>query len=109
FSDVHDMQREQEELAHRMGEVDHAGEEYAQIVERFHRIQAELHARDGYSIEAEVGTVLNGLGFKKEDWERRTEEFSGGWQMRIALAKLLLEKPNLLLLDEPTNHLDLHT
>ncbi len=109
FSDVHQMQREQEELAHRMGEVDHASSEYQQIAERFHRIQAEIHARDGYSIEAEVGTVLNGLGFKKEDWERRTEEFSGGWQMRIALAKLLLQKPNLLLLDEPTNHLDLET
>src|SRR5215475_8253122 len=109
FSHVHQMQREQEELAHRMGEVDHASAEYAQIAERFHRIQAEIHARDGYTIEAEVGTVLNGLGFRKEDWERRTEEFSGGWQMRIALAKLLLQKPNLLLLDEPTNHLDLET
>src|SRR6478609_978823 len=109
FDHVHQMQREQEELAHRMAEVDHAGAEYAQIAERFHRIQAEMQARDGYTIEAEVGTVLNGLGFKKEDWERRTEEFSGGWQMRIALAKLLLQKPNLLLLDEPTNHLDLET
>jgi ATP-binding cassette subfamily F protein 3 len=109
FEHVHQMQREQEELARRMAEVDHASAEYQQIAERFHRIQAEMQARDGYTIETEVGTVLNGLGFKKEDWQRRTEEFSGGWQMRIALAKLLLQKPNLLLLDEPTNHLDLET
>jgi ATP-binding cassette subfamily F protein 3 len=109
FDDVHAMQREMEELAHRMGEVDHSGDEYRQIADRFHHLQAEIHSRDAYSIEAEVGGVLQGLGFKKEDWERRTEEFSGGWQMRIALAKLLLEKPNLLLLDEPTNHLDLET
>jgi ATP-binding cassette, subfamily F, member 3 len=109
FSHVHQMQREQEELAHRMGEVDHSSPEYEQIAQRFHRIQAEIHARGAYTIEAEVGAVLNGLGFRKEDWERRTEEFSGGWQMRIALAKLLLQKPNLLLLDEPTNHLDLET
>ena len=109
FSHVHQMQREQEELAHRMAEVDHSSAEYTQIAERFHRVQAEIQARDGYTIEAEVGTVLNGLGFRKEDWERHTEEFSGGWQMRIALAKLLLQKPNLLLLDEPTNHLDLET
>ena len=109
FEYVHQMQREQEELAASMAEVDHASAEYTQIAERFHRIQAEIQARDGYAIEAEVGTVLNGLGFSKEDWQRRTEEFSGGWQMRIALAKLLLQKPNLLLLDEPTNHLDLET
>src|SRR6478752_3230775 len=109
FEQVHQMQREQEDLARRMAEVDQASAEYQQIAERFHRIQAEMQARDGYTIEAEVGTVLNGLGFKKEDWERRTEEFSGGWQMRIALARLLLQKPNLLLLDEPTNHLDLET
>ena len=66
-------------------------------------------AHDGYALDAQVGAVLGGLGFTKEDWPRQTEEFSGGWQMRIALAKLLLQKPNLLLLDEPTNHLDLET
>src|SRR5215469_1747910 len=109
FDEVHRMQREMEELAHRMAEVDHQSAEFEEIGDRFHELQAEIHARDAYSIESEVGVVLSGLGFKKEDWERRTEEFSGGWQMRIALAKLLLEKPNLLLLDEPTNHLDLET
>jgi ATPase subunit of ABC transporter with duplicated ATPase domains len=62
---------------------------------------------DGYSIELKTSTVLQGLGFKTADFERPTETFSGGWQMRIALAKLLLGQPNLLLLDEPTNHLDL--
>src|SRR5215472_6356200 len=109
FDEVHRMQREMEELAHRMAEVDHVSPEYEQIGDRYHHLQAEIQARDGYTIEAEVGVVLSGLGFKKEDWDRRTEEFSGGSQMRIALAKLLLEKPNLLLLDEPTNHLDLET
>ncbi|HLW52018.1 MAG TPA: ATP-binding cassette domain-containing protein [Candidatus Angelobacter sp.] len=109
FDEIHRMEREMEELAERMGQVDHESAESAQIADRFHEIQAEIHARGAYTIEAEVGVVLNGLGFKKEDWERRTEEFSGGWQMRIALAKLLLEKPNLLLLDEPTNHLDLES
>jgi ATP-binding cassette subfamily F protein 3 len=107
FSSVRDIEREMEELTHRMGELDPLGAEYAQVADRFHHLDSEFHARDGYTIEAQVGTVLAGLGFPKEDWHRRTEEFSGGWQMRIALAKLLLEKPNLLLLDEPTNHLDL--
>ena len=91
-------------------ELDHAG---AANTQRWpsatQRIAGEFHARDGYALDAQVGTVLDGLGFRKEDWTRQTEEFSGGWQMRIALAKLLLAKPNLLLLDEPTNHLDLET
>ena len=107
FADLRALEDEQEDLARRMAELDPASAEYAQVAERFHRAEGEFRARDGYAIEAQVGSVLSGLGFPQRDWKRRTEEFSGGWQMRIALAKLLLEKPNLLLLDEPTNHLDL--
>ncbi|MCE5306620.1 MAG: ATP-binding cassette domain-containing protein [Acidobacteriales bacterium] len=107
FADVQAMEREMEMLTRRMSELDPAGEEYHAVSDRFHRVEAELRSRDHYTIDAQVGTVLSGLGFSREDWTRPTEHFSGGWQMRIALAKLLLEKPNLLLLDEPTNHLDM--
>src|SRR5580700_7941640 len=107
FASLQQMEVEMEELTHKMGELDPAGPEYAQVADRFHQLDSEFRTRDGYAIEAQVGTVLSGLGFPHEEWNKRTEHFSGGWQMRIALAKLLLEKPNLLLLDEPTNHLDL--
>jgi ATP-binding cassette subfamily F protein 3 len=107
FAELHALEAEQQTLERRMGELDHESPEYQQIVDRYHHVQAEFTTRDGYNTESRVGTVLTGLGFSKEDWQRRVEEFSGGWQMRIALAKLLLEEPNLLLLDEPTNHLDL--
>jgi ATP-binding cassette subfamily F protein 3 len=107
FADLHEMEQELEALHHSLAEMDPASAEYAAAAERLHHIDSEFRNRDGYAIEAQVGTVLDGLGFHKEDWTRRTEQFSGGWQMRIALAKLLLEKPNMLLLDEPTNHLDL--
>ena len=107
FEYIRAMEAEQKELEHRMGELDHESFEYQRISERYNHLQAEFTARDGYNIESRVGGVLTGLGFSKEDWQKRVEQFSGGWQMRIALAKLLLEEPNLLLLDEPTNHLDL--
>jgi len=107
FTGLHAIERELEELTHKISELDHTSPEYAEVADRYHSLEHEFRTRDGYSIEAEVGRVLQGLGFRKEDWERQTDEFSGGWQMRLALAKLLLQKPNLLLLDEPTNHLDL--
>jgi ATP-binding cassette subfamily F protein 3 len=107
FSSLREMEQEMEELTHRMSELDPGSLQYGQVADRFHQLDSEFRNRDGYAIEAQAGTVLAGLGFPHSDWQRRTEEFSGGWQMRIALAKLLLEKPNLLLLDEPTNHLDL--
>jgi ATP-binding cassette subfamily F protein 3 len=107
FDDIKAMEIEQEELTHKLSVLDHESPEYNDVADRFHHIQNEFIARDGYNIESKVGEVLRGLGFSPEDWQRRTEEFSGGWQMRIALAKLLLQAPNLLLLDEPTNHLDI--
>ncbi len=107
FSKLRAMEEEMEQLTASMSELDHASAEYAQVADRYQRVEHEFQARDGYAIEAQVGSVLTGLGFRKDDWDRQTDEFSGGWQMRIALAKLLLQKPNLLLLDEPTNHLDL--
>jgi ATP-binding cassette subfamily F protein 3 len=109
FDELHEMQREVERQAGQMAELDHESPEYQAAAERYSMLQDRFHALDGYALDAQVGSVLTGLGFGKEDWTRQTDEFSGGWQMRIALAKLLLAKPNLLLLDEPTNHLDLET
>jgi len=107
FSELDAIEKEMEALTRSMSELDHAGPEYASVADRYQKLEYEFVARDGYTLEAQVGMVLTGLGFHRDDWTRLTEEFSGGWQMRIALAKLLLQKPNLLLLDEPTNHLDL--
>src|SRR5450631_3998342 len=109
FSRLSNMEKELEQLTASMAELDSGSAEYGQVADRYHRIEHEFQTHDGYAIEAQVGTVLAGLGFRTEDWHRLTDEFSGGWQMRIALAKLLLQKPNLLLLDEPTNHLDLES
>jgi ATP-binding cassette, subfamily F, member 3 len=107
FEHLLDMEKEMEALTGQMAETDPASEAYRQITERYHRVETEFQGREGYSLEAQAHAVLNGLGFGREELQRPTEEFSGGWQMRVALAKLLLIKPNVLLLDEPTNHLDL--
>ena len=109
FDELRGMERAIEQEAARLSELDHASAEYEAAAERYSMLQDRFHALDGYALDAQVGSVLTGLGFDKDDWPRLTDEFSGGWQMRIALAKLLLARPNLLLLDEPTNHLDLET
>ena len=107
FDNLKDMEREMEQLARSLSDLDPASEEYSAAATRYTSLDAQFRNRDGYALEAKVGSVLTGLGFPKEEWTKRTENFSGGWQMRIALGKLLLEQPSLLLLDEPTNHLDL--
>jgi ATP-binding cassette subfamily F protein 3 len=109
FDELRDMEKESEALTHVLSDADPKSKEYAAAADRYSEIADHLHAHDIYTLDSQVGAVLGGLGFSKEDWLRRTEEFSGGWQMRIALAKLLLQKPSLLLLDEPTNHLDLES
>ncbi len=109
FDHLHAMEAEATQLTHTLSDADPKSKEYAAAAERYSDIADQLHVHDIYTLDSQVGAVLGGLGFSKEDWGRNTEEFSGGWQMRIALAKLLLQKPSLLLLDEPTNHLDLES
>jgi ATP-binding cassette subfamily F protein 3 len=97
-------------LAQLEQEMETAGSSVAaSLLDEYGRLRTRFEARDGYNIESQARRVLFGLGFHEEDMERSTDEFSGGWQMRIALSKLLLRAPEILLLDEPTNHLDLES
>src|SRR5713226_8248373 len=107
FGELVEMKAEMHALEERLGDPSIPEGDHDAMLHRYSDLQDQFRMREGYSIELRTGTVLQGLGFKPLDFERPTETFSGGWQMRIALAKLLLGQPNLLLLDEPTNHLDL--
>lgn len=109
FDELRGMEHELHRLGHALSELDPESGAYGVAAERYSHLESRLRALDGYALDAQVGAVLTGLGFSKTDWARSTNEFSGGWQMRIALGRLLLAKPSLLLLDEPTNHLDLES
>jgi ATP-binding cassette subfamily F protein 3 len=107
FKPLLDMRDEIASLEDRLGSDDVPDAERAEMLTRYSDLQEAFRREEGYSIDLKVTTVLRGLGFSADDLDKASETFSGGWQMRIALAKLLLGRPGLLLLDEPTNHLDL--
>ncbi|HWA34026.1 MAG TPA: ABC-F family ATP-binding cassette domain-containing protein, partial [Cyclobacteriaceae bacterium] len=102
FKDAVDTQRQIEKILHKL-ETEYADE----LVEKLTRLQEKFEQLDGYTMQAKAEEILEGIGFSTSDLHRPLKEFSGGWRMRVMLAKLLLEKPSLLMLDEPTNHLDL--
>ncbi|MBT1070771.1 ABC-F family ATP-binding cassette domain-containing protein [Pelotalea chapellei] len=107
FGDLLAMEEELHHLAQELEGQNGDSPEHHQMLHRYGELQEQFRHRGGYTMEAEIGTVLKGLGFSPDDWYRDCGEFSGGWQMRIALARLLLQQPDVLLLDEPTNHLDI--
>lgn len=111
FDEVIESQREVINLEHKIHalEAEVAASEDAKKLQELGILHDEFERLGGYTLEADARAVLFGLGFKEEDMARHTTEFSGGWQMRIALAKLLVKAPQILLLDEPTNHLDLES
>ena len=107
FKPLLDMRDEIASLEDQLGDGTVPESRHADMLSRYSELQETFRRLEGYSIDLKITTVLRGLGFTAEDFDKPSETFSGGWQMRIALAKLLLTRPGLLLLDEPTNHLDL--
>lgn len=110
FAHLHEMEAHIEELNRQLGErTDYESESYMALIEEVATLSEKFYAIDMTHFEEDVEKTLLGLGFERSDFHRQTSEFSGGWRMRIELAKMLLQKPDVLLLDEPTNHLDIES
>ena len=110
FADVLNMKKEIDEINEQLTiRTDYESDEYMKLIERVSELSEKFYSIEEVNYEAEVEKVLKGLGFEREDFNRQTSEFSGGWRMRIELAKILLKKPDLILLDEPTNHMDIES
>ncbi|MCF2489903.1 ABC-F family ATP-binding cassette domain-containing protein [Dyadobacter sp. CY347] len=110
FKQVFEMRAEMEKLNHALEtRTDYESDEYMAIIEQVTEIGEKYYQLEEVNYDAEVEKALKGLGFRPEDFQRQTKEFSGGWRMRIELAKILLQKPDLILLDEPTNHIDIES
>ncbi|OUO52844.1 glycosyl transferase family 2 [Parabacteroides sp. An277] len=110
FAHLHEMEAEIEALNHELEvRTDYDSPEYMQLIERVSTLSEKFYSIEERNYEADIEKTLLGLGFQRTDFGRQTSEFSGGWRMRIELAKLLLQKPDVLLLDEPTNHLDIES
>src|SRR5690625_3395065 len=109
FAHILKMNEDMAVIAQWLAEHEHTHSDYDEKLKRYENIQLNFEHNDGYTIDAQIKSVLTGLQFTEDDLERRVEEFSGGQKTRLALGKMLLTKPDLLLLDEPTNHLDMAT
>ncbi len=110
FSRILDMKNAIDDLNHQLEtRTDYESDEYSKIIEQVSELSEKYYSTEEINIAAEVEKTLLGLGFQRSDFERATAEFSGGWRMRIELAKILLQKPDLILLDEPTNHMDIES
>ena len=110
FEEVLRLEAQIESLTREIAErTDYESPEYEQLLHRLNDAQDHYHILGGETRDADIEKTLLGLGFKREDFGRATSEFSGGWRMRIELAKLLLRRPSIFLLDEPTNHLDIES